>query len=51
MDKYLFKKGIKFKCQSSSNCCVSRGLYGFVYLSKKDSIRIANFLNISNKIF
>ena len=51
MNNYLFKKKIKFKCQSSSNCCVSRGLYGFVYLSNRDALRIANFLNISNKIF
>ena len=51
MDNYFFKKEIKFKCQASSNCCVSRGLYGFVYLSNKDALKIANFLNISNKIF
>ena len=51
MDNYFIKKEIKFKCQGSSNCCVSRGLYGFVYLSNKDALRIANFLNISNKIF
>ena len=30
------EKGIKFECQGSGNCCVSRGSYGFVYLSKKD---------------
>ena len=36
MDKEIFKKGINFKCQGSSNCCVSRGNYGYVYLSKKD---------------
>ena len=51
MNNYFFKKEIKFKCLGSSNCCVSRGLYGFVYLSNKDALRIANFLNISNKIF
>ena len=51
MNNYFFKKEIKFKCQGSSNCCVSRGLYGFVYLSNKDALKIANFLNISNKIF
>ena len=30
------EKGIRFECQGSGNCCVSRGTYGFVYLSKKD---------------
>jgi len=30
------EKGIRFECQGSGNCCVSRGAYGFVYLSKKD---------------
>ena len=42
----FLKKNIKFKCQGSSNCCVSRGSYGFVYLSKKDLIRISKYLRI-----
>lgn len=46
-----FKNGIKFKCQGSSNCCVSHGQNGFVYLSNKDSKKIAEFLNINIKIF
>ena len=29
-------KNIKFSCQGSGNCCVSRGSYGYVYLSSKD---------------
>ncbi len=33
------ENGIRFECQGSGNCCVSRGSYGYVYLSKKD-IRI-----------
>ena len=51
MDKEIFKNGIRFKCQGSSNCCVSRGNYGFVYLCKKDVKKIANFFNISIKEF
>ena len=51
MNKEFFKKGIKFKCQGSSNCCVSRGSYGFVYLSKKDLIKIAKYLNVSINLF
>ena len=42
----IFKNGIRFKCQGSSNCCVSRGSYGYVYLSKKDLIKIAKYLNV-----
>ncbi len=51
MDKEFFKKGINFKCQGSSNCCVSRGSYGYVYLSKKDLIKIAKYLNVSINLF
>ena len=51
MNKKFYENGIKFECQGSSNCCVSRGAYGFVYLSNRDALRIANFLNISNKTF
>jgi len=41
-----YKKGIKFECQGSGNCCVSRGSYGYVYLSKKDLKRFSEFFNI-----
>ena len=51
MVKEFFKKGINFKCQGSSNCCVSRGSYGYVYLSKKDLIKIAKYLNVSINLF
>ena len=51
MGTEFFKKGINFKCQGSSNCCVSRGSYGYVYLSKKDLIKIAKYLNVSINLF
>ena len=51
MDKEIFKKGINFECQESSNCCVSRGNYGYVYLSKKDQTNIAKYLNLSTDLF
>ena len=47
MKKINFKEGIKFECQSSGNCCVSRGSYGFVYLSLKDIKRFSIFFNLS----
>ena len=51
MDKRIFKEGINFKCQGSSNCCISRGNYGYVYLSKKDLTNIAKYLNIPINLF
>ena len=47
MDKKIYEKGIKFQCQGSANCCVSRGSYGFVFLSKNDLSKIAKFFKIS----
>ena len=46
MSKINYKNGIKFKCQSSGNCCISRGSYGFVYLSKNDLTRFAKHFNL-----
>ena len=51
MENTNIKNGINFKCQGSSNCCVSRGSYGYVYLSKKDVKRLSNFFEISIKEF
>ena len=47
MRKNIFKEGIKFECQGSGNCCVSRGSYGFVYLSDKDLKRFSNYFKLS----
>ena len=47
MGKKFFENSIKFECQGSSNCCVSRGTYGFVYLSSKDLKRLSKFFSIS----
>ena len=43
----IYEKGIKFQCQGSANCCVSRGSYGFVFLNKKDQKKLAKYLSIS----
>ena len=48
MDKKFYEKGIKFECQGSSKCCVSRGTYGFVYISSKDLNRLSKFFSMSN---
>ena len=46
MNKINLKKGIKFECQGSGNCCVSRGSYGYVYLSKKDLNKLSKHFNM-----
>ena len=51
MDKNLYKNGIKFKCQGSSNCCISRGNHGFVFLSNKDLNRLSKHFNLSKNEF
>ncbi len=44
-------KGIRFECQGSGRCCVSRNGYGYVYLTKEDRIRMAEALNLSTTQF
>ena len=46
MNKIDYKQGIKFECQGSSNCCVSRNSYGFVYLSNKDIKELSVFTKL-----
>ena len=47
MEKNIYEKGIRFKCQGSSNCCVTRGSNGYVFLSNKDLSRLAKYFNLS----
>ena len=46
-----YKNGIRFECQSSGKCCVSRDSYGFVYLSDNDLKRFSNYFKLSIKKF
>lgn len=46
-----FSEGIKFQCQGSGKCCVSRGEYGYVYLTLEDRKRLAKHLNLSPQGF
>lgn len=46
-----YENGIKFECQGSGKCCVSRDSYGFVYLSDKDLKRFSKYFKISIKKF
>ena len=47
----IMKKGTNFECQGSGNCCVSRGSYGYVYLSLLDRQRLAKSFKLSLKKF
>lgn len=44
--KSWWDKGIRFECQGSGQCCVSRDGYGYVYMTKEDRIRMAKELGI-----
>ncbi len=50
-DKKWYSDGLKFECQGSGKCCVSRGEYGFVYLDKNDRKRLAKHLKVTTKQF
>ena len=49
--KINYQNGIRFECQSSGNCCVSRNSYGYVYLSDNDLKRFSKYFKISLKSF
>ena len=51
MNKLNLNNGIKFSCQNSGNCCVSRGNHGYVYLSKDDLNKLANLFNQNKNEF
>ena len=41
-----WQEGVRFACQGSGKCCVSRGAYGFVYLTLEDRRRLAAHLGM-----
>ena len=43
----FYKSGLRFECQGTGKCCLSRGDYGYVYLSLSDRRRLAAHLGIS----
>ena len=50
-DLINIKNGIRFECQGSGKCCVSRNSYGFVYLSNIDIKRFSKFFKLTVKAF
>jgi Fe-S-cluster containining protein len=45
------KDGIRFECQGSGNCCVSRGQYGYVYMTLFDRKRMAQSMKLTTTQF
>lgn len=46
-----WKKGVQFECQGSGKCCVSRGEYGYVYLTLADRQALARHFGLSTREF
>lgn len=49
--KSWWAEGIRFECQGSGKCCVSRGDYGYVYLTPKDRRNLAKHFGLSTREF
>lgn len=45
------KEGVRFQCQGSGQCCISRGEYGYVFLTLKDRQRFARHFGMSTSAF
>jgi Fe-S-cluster containining protein len=50
-DKQFYRDGIRFECQGEGRCCVTRGSYGYVYLSFNDRRRLAAHLGMPTAEF
>ncbi len=49
--KHFYKDGIRFECQGEGKCCVTRGSYGYVYLSFSDRRRLGGpFQDVDNGV-
>jgi Fe-S-cluster containining protein len=46
-----WRDGVRFACQGSGRCCVSRGAYGYVYLTLEDRRRLAKALGLTIRQF
>ncbi|HEX9893839.1 MAG TPA: hypothetical protein VGA78_07930, partial [Gemmatimonadales bacterium] len=43
--------GVRFECQETGRCCVSRDAYGYVYLTLEDRRRLAKHLRLTTLQF
>lgn len=51
MAKQWWSEGVRFECQGSGQCCLSRGEYGFVFLTREDRKRMADHLGLGLREF
>ena len=49
--KAFYQNGLRFSCQNSGKCCVSRGQWGYVYLTLQDRRDLARELKMSTAEF
>lgn len=49
--KKWWTDGVRFECQGSGKCCVSRGEFGFVYMTLDDRRRAASALGLTTSAF
>lgn len=49
--KKWWHQGVRFECQGSGRCCVSRGQYGYVYLTIEDRRALARHLGLKTAAF
>ncbi len=51
MGRPFYTDGLRFECQGTGRCCMSRGEYGYVYLTHEDRRRLAAHLGLSVRDF
>lgn len=51
MSAKWYKDGIRFECQGSGKCCLSREEYGYVYLTLEDRRRLARHFGLTTVAF
>lgn len=50
-DPPWWHEGVRFECQGSGKCCVSRGEYGYVYVTLEDRRALARHLRMRTAVF
>lgn len=51
MPKPFWRDGVRFECQGTGRCCVTRGGYGYVYLTLEDRRRLARHFGLTTTAF
>jgi Fe-S-cluster containining protein len=46
-----WSEGVRFECQGTGRCCLSRGTHGYVYLTLADRRRLAGHLGLPTREF